>query len=93
MKIASIFGISLLALAPACSNHSSHQPIIVTFLDVEWDAPDKLTGLAQDLQELHEKQAYELSGFRAPKALSINLPCGVSCWRWAPPLPMSAALT
>jgi trehalose/maltose transport system substrate-binding protein len=50
MKIGRIVAILLLFLCLDCSRQSSHEPVTLTFLDVEWDAPDLLTGLGQDLQ-------------------------------------------
>lgn len=51
MKIIRIVSILLLSLGSGCSRHSSHQPLTVTFLDIEYDAPERLPGLAQDLQD------------------------------------------
>ena len=50
MKIVSILAILLAFFGPGCSTQSSHEPVTVTFLDIEYDTPDRLTGLAQDLQ-------------------------------------------
>jgi len=52
---AAIFVVSLLCLAPACSKRPSHAPVTLTFLDVEWDTPDRLPGLARDLQDFTQE--------------------------------------
>jgi trehalose/maltose transport system substrate-binding protein len=77
MKIASILGILLLSLAPACSRRSLHEPLTVTFLDVEWDAPDKLTGLAQDLQEFTRETGIRVKRLLRPEG-SLNQ---LALWR------------
>jgi trehalose/maltose transport system substrate-binding protein len=46
---------SLLYLAPACSKLSAPEPVTLTFLDVEWDTPDRLPELAQDLQDFTQE--------------------------------------
>jgi hypothetical protein len=87
MKVAGIFGILLLSLALDGSNQASREPVTVTFLDVEYDTPDLLPVLSQDLQ------GFRLSGFLVLMALSINSPCGGSCSKRAPPPPTCTALT
>jgi len=67
MKIASLLGVLLLSLAPACSRRSSHEPVTVTFLDVEWDAPDKLTGLAQELQDFTRETGIRVKRLPRPE--------------------------
>lgn len=49
--IVAIFAASLLCLVPACSKQPLHEPVTLTFLDVEWDTPDRLPELARDLQD------------------------------------------
>jgi trehalose/maltose transport system substrate-binding protein len=41
--------------------------VVVTFLDVEWDAPDKLTGLAEDLQEFTRETGIEVKRLPRPE--------------------------
>ena len=53
--IFAIFVASLLCLAPACSKKSSAEPVTLTYLDVEWDTPDRLPELAQDLQDFTQQ--------------------------------------
>ena len=50
MKIVGAWGILLLSLAMGCSRKSSPEPPTVTFLDIEYDAPDRLPGLGRDLE-------------------------------------------
>jgi trehalose/maltose transport system substrate-binding protein len=77
MRIASLLGILLLFLAPACLRRSSHEPVTVTFLDVEWDAPDKLAGLAQDLQEFTRETGIRVKRLPRPEG-SFNQ---LALWR------------
>ena len=44
----------ILCLDPACSRQQSNEPVTLTFLDVEWDSPDRLPELARDLQDFTE---------------------------------------
>jgi trehalose/maltose transport system substrate-binding protein len=50
MKNVGLFGILLFSLGLGCSRQPSHEPVTLTFLDIEYDAPDRLPGLAQDVQ-------------------------------------------
>jgi len=58
--------ILLLLLGPGCSPQPSHQPVTVTFLDVEWEASDKLAGLAKDLEEFTRKTGIQVKRLPAP---------------------------
>jgi trehalose/maltose transport system substrate-binding protein len=49
----------------------------VTFLDVEWDTPDKLTGLAQDLQEFTRETGIRVKRLPRPEG-SLNQ---LALWR------------
>jgi hypothetical protein len=53
--IVGTFIASVLCLAPACSKQPSHESITLTFLDVEWDTPDRLPELARDLQDFTQE--------------------------------------
>jgi trehalose/maltose transport system substrate-binding protein len=50
-----IFFVGSVLFAAACSKQPLHEPITLTFLDVEWDTPDRLPKLAQDLQDFTEE--------------------------------------
>ena len=53
MKIIGMLGISLLLLALGCPRQASHEPVTLTFLDVEWDTPDLMPRLAQGFAGVH----------------------------------------
>ena len=46
---------SLMCLPLACSKQPSREPVTLTFLDVEWDTPDRLPELARDLQDFTQE--------------------------------------
>ena len=46
-----IFVAVLVSLLLACSKRPSGVPVTLTFLDVEWDTPDRLPELGRDLQD------------------------------------------
>ena len=71
MKIAGLLGILLLSLGLDCSGQSSHEPVTVTFLDIEWDTPDQLPGLAQDLQDFTRETGIQVKRLPGP-AGSLN---------------------
>ena len=60
--------ILLLLLGLGCSQPASHQPVTVTFLDVEWEASDKLAGLAKDLEEFTRETGIQVKRLPAPDA-------------------------
>jgi trehalose/maltose transport system substrate-binding protein len=66
MKIIGMLGISLLLLALGCSRESSHEPVTLTFLDVEWDTPDQMPKLAQDLQEFTRETGIQVKRIPRP---------------------------
>jgi trehalose/maltose transport system substrate-binding protein len=76
-KIIYMLGILLLSLVVDCSRHSSHGPVTVTFLDIEWDAPDKLTGLGQELQEFTQETGIRVKRLPRPEG-SLNQ---LALWR------------
>jgi trehalose/maltose transport system substrate-binding protein len=77
MKIVGMLGILLLCLGLACSRKSSHEPVTVTFLDVEWEAPDKLPKLAQDLQDFTRETGIQVKRLPRPDG-SLNQ---LALWR------------
>jgi trehalose/maltose transport system substrate-binding protein len=54
-RIITLLLASLLYLSPACSKQASREPVTLTFLDVEWDTPDRLPELARDLQDFTQE--------------------------------------
>jgi trehalose/maltose transport system substrate-binding protein len=66
MKIAALLGILLLSLCLDCSRQSSHEPVTVTFLDIEWDTPDRLPGLGQDLQAFTQETGIQVKRLPGP---------------------------
>jgi len=70
-KIFGLLAILLLSLGPGCSRPSSHEPVTVTFLDVEWEAPDQLPGLARDLQDFTRQTGIQVKRLPAPDG-SLN---------------------
>jgi trehalose/maltose transport system substrate-binding protein len=81
MKIAcwlAILPLSLcLTLYVDCSKQPPHEPVTVTFLDIEWDAPDRLPRLAQDLQEFTQETGVQVKRLPRP-AGSLNQ---LALWR------------
>ena len=71
MKIAGMLGILLLSLALGCSRQSSHEPVTVTFLDIEYDTPDRLPGLAQDLEAFTRETGIRVRRLPRPEG-SLN---------------------
>jgi trehalose/maltose transport system substrate-binding protein len=50
------------------SRQSSHEPATLTFLDVQWEASDRLSGLAQDLQDFTRETGIQVKRLPAPDA-------------------------
>jgi trehalose/maltose transport system substrate-binding protein len=71
MKTIGISAILLLSLAAGCSRKSSHEPVTVTFLDIEYDTPDRLPGLAQDLEAFTRETGIKIKRLPRP-AGSLN---------------------
>jgi len=71
MKIVGTLGILLLSLGLGCSRQSSHEPVTVTFLDIEYDTPDRLPGLAQDLQAFTQETGIRVKRLPRPEG-SLN---------------------
>jgi trehalose/maltose transport system substrate-binding protein len=77
MKIVGMLGILLLSLGLGCSRQSSHEPATVTFLDIEYDTPDRLPGLAQDLQAFTRETGIRVKRLPRPEG-SLNQ---LAMWR------------
>ena len=70
-SVASILGILLLSMGVGCSRQSSHEPVTVTFLDIEYDTPDRLPGLAKDLEAFTEETGIRVKRLPRPEG-SLN---------------------
>jgi trehalose/maltose transport system substrate-binding protein len=77
MKIVGMLGILLLCSGPGCSKQSSPEPVTLTFLDVEWEAPDQLPGLALDLQDFTRETGVQVKRLPRPDG-SLNQ---LALWR------------
>jgi trehalose/maltose transport system substrate-binding protein len=78
MKIARLLGTLLLALGAGCSKPQPKQePPTITFLDVEWDTPDRLQGLGQDLQDFTEATGIRVKRIPRPDGSLTQL----ALWR------------
>jgi trehalose/maltose transport system substrate-binding protein len=66
MKTICIFGILLLLSGVSCSRQFPQQPVTVTFLDIEWDNPDQMPGLARDLQEFTRETGIQVKRIPRP---------------------------
>ncbi|MCU1239954.1 MAG: Maltose/maltodextrin transporter, substrate binding periplasmic protein MalE [Candidatus Acidoferrum typicum] len=77
MKIVGLLGILLVALGLGCSRQSSREPVTVTFLDIEYDTPDRLPGLAQDLLAFTQETGIRVKRLPRPEG-SLNQ---LAMWR------------
>jgi trehalose/maltose transport system substrate-binding protein len=77
MKIIGMLGILLLSLGLGCSRQSSRDPVTVTFLDIEYDTPDRLPGLAQDLHAFTQETGIRVKRLPRPEG-SLNQ---LAMWR------------
>jgi len=77
VKIAGLLGILLPFFGLGCSRQSSHAPVTVTFLDIEYDTPDRLPGLAQDLQAFTQETGIRVKRLPRPEG-SLNQ---LAMWR------------
>src|SRR5215831_3973006 len=66
MKTLRIVAIALLFLCQGCRTQPSRAPVTLTFLDVEWDAPDRLHGLGQDLQAFTRETGIQVKRLGGP---------------------------
>jgi FixJ family two-component response regulator len=61
-----ILGMLVLSLRQGCLKQPSHEPVTLTFLDIEWDAPDRLPALAEDLQEFTQQTGIQVKRLPRP---------------------------
>lgn len=71
ITIAAICAILLFSFATGCSNRPSPQPVTLTYLDVEWDTPDAMPRLAQDLQDFTRQTGIQVRRLPRPDG-SLN---------------------
>ena len=71
LKITHIFGIILTLAGLGCSRPSARKIVTLTYLDVEWDTPDALPGLAQDLQDFTRETGIQIRRLPRPDG-SLN---------------------
>jgi len=76
MKIAGICAILLTSIGLGCSR-PAHQPVTLTYLDVEWDTPDVMPGLARDLQDFTQETGIQVRRLPRPDG-SLNQ---LALWR------------
>src|SRR5262245_35399400 len=77
MKSVLILGLLLISAGLGCSGHLSHQPVTLTYLDVEWDTPDNMPGLAQALQDFTRETGIHVRRLPRPDG-SLNQ---LALWR------------
>jgi trehalose/maltose transport system substrate-binding protein len=70
-SVTATLAILLLSLGFGCSRQSSHEPVTVTFLDIEYDTPDRLPGLALDLQAFTQETGIRVKRLPRPEG-SLN---------------------
>jgi trehalose/maltose transport system substrate-binding protein len=58
-------------LVVGCSGQSSPQPVTLTYLDVEWDTPDKMPALAKDLEDFTKETGIQVKRLPRPDG-SLN---------------------
>lgn len=75
--IPGLLGIVLLCSGLGCSRHPSSEPVTITFLDVEWEAPDQLPGLGQELRDFTRETGIQVKRLPAPDG-SLNQ---LALWR------------
>lgn len=78
MKIIGILGISLLLLTLSCSRPPTpHEPITLTYLDIEWDTPDQIPEIARDLKDFTQETGIQVKRLPRPDG-SLNQ---LALWR------------
>jgi hypothetical protein len=66
MKMVALLGILLLSFGLGCSRQSTHEPVTVTFLDIEYDSTDRLPGLAEDLHAFARETGIQVKRLPRP---------------------------
>src|SRR5580658_4770742 len=76
-KTIGILWVLLLPFGLGCSRAPTHEPVTVTFLDVEWDTSGLNPGLAHDLQDFTRKTGIQVNRLPRPDG-SLNQ---LALWR------------
>jgi trehalose/maltose transport system substrate-binding protein len=77
VKLSRILAIALVSACLGCSAPVAHKPVVLTYLDVEWDTPDVMPGLAQDLQDFTQETGIQVRRLPRPDG-SLNQ---LALWR------------
>jgi trehalose/maltose transport system substrate-binding protein len=77
MKLTYIFGTLLISLGLGCADRSPRQPVTLTYLDVEWDTPDNMPALAQQLRDFTHETGIQVRRLPRPDG-SLNQ---LALWR------------
>ena len=77
MKAAKILCVLVLWLSGGCSRQPSRHSVTLTYLDVEWDTPDAMPGLAHDLQDFTQETGIQVRRLPRPDG-SLNQ---LALWR------------
>jgi trehalose/maltose transport system substrate-binding protein len=77
MKLIYGFGLLLVLVVMGCSRQSSPEPVTLTYLDVEWDTPDVMPGMARDLQDFTRETGIQVRRLPRPDG-SLNQ---LALWR------------
>ena len=77
MKLTDIFGTLLISLCVGCASRPPHQPVTLTYLDVEWDTPDNMPSLAEDLKDFTDETGIRVRRLPRPDG-SLNQ---LALWR------------
>jgi len=77
MRRVSILGLLLLSSTLGCSKSAVREPITLTFLDVEFEAPDQLPALGRDLEHFTRETGIRVRRLPAPEG-SLNQ---LAVWR------------
>ncbi len=71
MKFVIILGLLLLSFCGGCSKTAPLEPVTVTFLDIEYDTPDRFPGLAEDLRAFTRETGIQVKRLPRPEG-SLN---------------------
>ena len=66
-----ILVVLLLCSSVSCSRQVAPEPVTLTYLDVEWEAPDELSGIWHDLQDFTRETGIHVKRLPAPDG-SLN---------------------